>query len=261
MNAETPILQSIHRSPATASWEPWYTEEAGAHIRAIGITSNNEGYSIVTYAGGWGFDGYTISAKADGGLTSNLGPSRIETGRDYSGLMRLSVDEERREPEGLVEAIVTASNPAKIENLLLPGDEGFGLFEDLHRKVVGLKTVIADAVDLIHPGIKPETLVYQYKGDQSASYDHEKQVASVAGSAFIDLNDSKSRVRVELDATQDYPFEVPAACPTYKKSENTVYRSGTAVVESRGEEELRALDLFTLTAFSVVQSLVEKLYK
>jgi hypothetical protein len=262
MSAEAPILQKIHKSKATASWEPWYSEEHGARISCIGINSNSEGYKITTYAGGWGYDGYNISAKAKGGIFGTEGPSKIETGRDYSGLMFLSFGEPQTTETGHLEVPATASTPSRQENLLLPGDKGFELFAELHRQAQGLRPVITDAVDLIQPGIQPYTLVYEYKGDQSVRFDHDKQIASVTGSALIEVNDtSGSGVKVELDATQDYPFEAPASLPRFKANDDTVYRSGTATVEHEGEEEIRALDFYTLIAFSAVQNAIEKLYK
>lgn len=262
MSAEVPIIQSIHKSKTTADWKPWYSEEHGASISSIGITSNKQGYRLTTYAGGWGYDGYVIDAKAEGGLFKANKPTRIETGRDHKNIFPLIFGEAEVTDEGLVEVKAAISKPARREHLLLPGDEGFELFEELHAQGQKIQPIITDAINLVQDGINPDYINYEYKGDQGAYFDHDKQIASVKGSALVEIeDDSGQKVKVELDATQNYPFETSGSLPTFKSNDEVVYRSGIATVEKDGEEEIRALDLYTLVAFSDIQTTLDKLYK
>ncbi len=262
MSSEVPVLQAIHKYANTADWYPTHIASGDAVVACIGIDSNNAGYKVTTYAREWGFDGFQISTQAEGGIFGDSGPVRVELGRDFGKILLYSVEEVKTENDGSLIATVNVTQPARQERLLLPGDVGFEHFEALHQQVRDLQPVITEAVDLIQPSIKPEVLVYKHKSGLSPHFNHEQQTATVSGSTLLEVRYlSGNRVRVDLDATQDYPFDSAGGYPKFTSSEKTVYRFGTALVEQRGSKQLLPLNESVLTAFRAVQNAVEKLYK
>lgn len=246
MSEVAPILKQIHDEHDVY---PRYGYTDHTKITKIEIAShpNGNGYRITTYPGGsgFGFDGFAIDLSTQTGIFSDEIPSRVETSRDYGGLMVMSVDEVAG---GAISGGVI-SMPAAREGLLLPGDRGFELLTELHNQIRSLKEPIRDAIEVAGVTINPTEFNYsEYTGTSGPN--QEKTARVHYRSSTYDVKDGNTHVQVELDATIETPFnEEPNPLVTY--------RSGLLTQEGRSHE----LSMDALVAFSGLHRAMGKLYR
>jgi hypothetical protein len=263
MGSESPILQQIHDRFDTYERYP-YTDHSV--IINADITSSESGYSIKTYPGGIGyaFDGFVIDVQADGGLFGENGLSRVETSRDFGGLMGTSVEDERITDEGLIAIQGTAVNLPKREGLLLPGDEGFEMFETLHREIQTIKPILAETIALVQTEIKPEIVVFKHKSGGDGPGPKGTKTRKFYGETKIEVQDrSGNQLNVALDSTNLVGYDDPRQALSLKEPEQVVYRAGKATLRyGRSQtQQIRDLDILALTAFSGLHSQIQKLYR
>jgi hypothetical protein len=229
-----PILQAIHDKFDTF---PRYQYTRHDEISQITFHSTDKGYKLTTYpeGSGRGFDGFTIDAKTNGngGLFGENPPTHIETYRSSS-----------------VESVFPQT---RVEKLVLPGDEGYELFEELQSQVRALKPLITDTMTLVVPEHSAASTFYKKKGGDII-YDRERRVSIIDTAVYMQETDALGKkILVGLDASLEIPFgqEEP-------KNKRTIFRGGW--VEKGGTKRIPLADEEVI-AFNDVQLQIDKLYK
>jgi hypothetical protein len=247
MSEAAPLLQQVHDQFDTYDRYP-YTDHSV--ISNIAITDRSMGYRVTTYPGGcgYGFDGFAIDLRTPNGMLSGDTPIRVETSRDYGGLMVLHVEEQAQDRDGLVTAHGTIDKPVACEGLTLPGDPGFELFAALHDQIQNLQTPLQDVVEVA--GVNMYPISFDFKESTgSFSYDRDtKKVTHQRSTSYI-VRDKDTSIEVNLDATvQTEVREEP--------NDIVVYRSGA--IKHEGKEVM--LDFDALLAFAGLHSTIRQLY-
>ena len=234
MKHEVPILQRIHDTFDVYRKSPHADHSA---IATAEIATDRRGYTVTTYPEGWGFfDGFVVRAEVEGGLLSGKNPTRVETSREMK----------------------KGSSHIGQEGLVLPGDSGYSLFEELRDEAQELRSGFEDIIESVKPKFVAESTKYGYKpGSEHILFDR----VILYGSTVLEAKDRLDTVlTVELDATQEIPKN-PLDELVYKKPEEVIYRAGTATVDSDGIKVTRVLEREKLDAFTTFHRKVEKLYK
>ena len=234
MKHEVPILQRIHDT-----FDVYKKSSHADHsvIATAEIATDQRGYSITTYPEGCGFfDGFVIKAEVEGGMFSGKSPARVETFREMK----------------------KGSHHVAQEELVLPGDSGYVLFEELRDKAEDLRSGFEDIIESVKPKFVAGSMKYSYKpGSEHILFDS----VILYGSTVLEAKDRLDTVlNVELDATQEIPKN-PLDELVYKKPEEVIYRAGTATVDNDGIKVTRVLEREKLDAFATLHREVEKLYK
>lgn len=251
MSESAPLLQQIHDGFDVYERYP-YTDHST--ITKIGITSADDTYRITTYPGGigYGYDGLAIDVKARGGIFGeDEQPARVETSRDYGGLLIFDTqDVPEQNDDGLVIVGGTLSTPAKREGLLLPGDDGFELFTDLHRKLKALKAPLTEALQSSGIFLEPQLLQY-HESTGNRSWNHDTELFVHHRSSKIEVTSDKDSFEFSLDGTEmNNLSENPAS--------DMRYRAGVLEYQDGYRKDLATE---SLAAFSGLHKAMATLYR
>ena len=255
----SPILMRIHDSFDTYDRYP-HTDHSV--ISNIAIRSSANAYAVTTYPGGYGtaFDAFNLAVNVP--IFGSDEPSRVETGRDSGGLMRLEIypEEVATNEAGAATLTGTLSEIPKIEGLVLPGDQGFELFPELHKKLQAIQPILEALLEpMCNVEIHPAMLSMRHKVGVS-SFDLETRARTDHKSSIYEVTDLESGqvVRVELDATEHSERKGTAnddgRSPTQMKyTTGSVKTEGTLVGEQPLDDE-------TLLGFTALQHDIASLY-
>lgn len=249
MSESSPILMQIHDEFDTYERYPYTDHSLISNIR---MASHPNGYRITTYPGGsgYGFDGFAIDVSAQAGIFSDIAPNRVETSRDYGGIMVFQVGDVHEDEDGITILDGTLDTPAAREGLVLPGDQGFELFTQLHHQLRNLKDPLKDSFEVAGVAINPTA--FNFSESTGTSGPNKEGTARVHyRTSVYDAGDANNRARVTLDATQETEF-------TAKPSDLVVYRSG--ILEEEESQQPTELSMEALLAFSGLHGAISKLY-
>lgn len=176
--SEIPILQRVYQETDiyglgedVAETQPW----------GVDMSVNHSGYTLVTSVVRSGpyksYGDLTIAVKAEGGVLADNPPNAVEISpTEKPGTMILRVDSSESYVDGSEKVFARTYEPPKQERLLLPGDEGFAVFEELHEEVrqigsrIGSIMNIAGVSDWTTFSMSPFGSSASFKSDGSAAY-------------------------------------------------------------------------------------------
>ena len=274
MTETIPLVQAIRDRFELEDQRPIFSDPA--ITSGIAIDSTADSYKIVVYPRlEYGYEGFAFSAQVPEGIFGEAPPTRIETTFDNAGVMKFEaagkevVSEPDENGVSFVSQEIRIGPPQNREGLILPGDPGFELFEQLQAELAALKAPVADAMATLGVSIDPQTL-YLYepqKHGASYSYDsnHNRQTTTLNRATRVSASSENCMIyTVDLDASVRYPEEALKA-GLIKKEEDPpmVYQSGTAYSWRRGEGmvNLPKLGIESLAAFSGLYAVVRRLYR
>jgi hypothetical protein len=281
MSETAPLLQIIRDRFEPEEQKPEFADPA--ITSGIAIDSTPDSYKITVYPRmEYGFEGFVINAQAPEGLFGEAAPTRVETGFDNAGVIRFAftgeptVSEPNSDGVSLVTQSAVVLPDPKREGLVLPGDEGFEMFEQLQARLAALKEPVAEAMGTLGIDIDPQTfhLYEPQKHGAGYSYDNatnKRTKTTVTRKTRLRVGDTDGNTaHVDLDASLVY-LEEDIVSGRVQPEEDPLmaYRSGTAWVrhanfqypDSRAETSLPLLDMDSLVAFSGLYATIRTLYR
>ena len=244
------IYDKFNRHPVTDSYADY------SRIGRIGIASNKNAYRIVAHPGRT-ILGLNIDITVPGGIFSKGAPTRVETSPNFGSLVGMKVDESSQGANIGTKRGELAQPPAT-EVLLLPGDEGFELFTQLHTQVSALEPIVGDTIAtagiVLDPtllGVSDENsgtqMLDPLTGGTIHCRDLRYQVGNASGNTF----------RATLDGSVITPGGVQIGRKEHPNGSLPVFRSGTYRVDAQPD---RPLNFDSLIAFSGLQCAIQELY-
>jgi hypothetical protein len=200
---------------------------------SIKITPRPDGYAVTSYPNGtYGFEGFTLDVRVPQGMFNEAGPTRVELSREKDGLMRFSI-QETAEEQGMM-AIRGAIEPAVArESLMLPGDPGFELFDQLHAELAARRTVVADAIGTLGVILEPTSFTYHSQVQSAGRYDHQNRIATHERKATLEVSGMHAEAAdhmhasIELDGSQTAPMPDDYRNVNWPPEYPMVFRAGT----------------------------------
>lgn len=130
---------------------------AKTQVWGVDMRANSTGYELITSVAQRdryrSYGALTIAVKADGGIFSNNSPHAVEiSSNEKLGAMTLRVDSIEVGDDGGAKIRTTTEKPPKRERLLLPGDKGFAIFEELHEEVKHIGGRVSSVADMLEVG-------------------------------------------------------------------------------------------------------------
>ncbi|HEX3569141.1 MAG TPA: hypothetical protein VHT70_05735 [Candidatus Saccharimonadales bacterium] len=232
----------------------------------IAITSGPDGYKITAYPEmEYGYEGFTVTAQAPEGIFGDELPTRVETGNDKNtGVIAIEAVEE---PEVGADGLTTQSmrigpTPPAREGLILPGDEGYDIIEQLHRGVSALAEPIAETVGTLGVVIEPHTLQFNEPVKNTGVRSFEPDEVTLARRTVMEVRDRNGNyAKVDLDGSISEPLLPTGHWPNFGRDPLMVYRAGEAEISIDGEVERRPLDMDSLVAFAGLYATMRPLYR
>jgi hypothetical protein len=237
------IYDRFDRHPVTDSYADY------SKIGHITIACSGDRYRLVAYPGRT-ILGLNIDITAPGGIFGSSAPEKVETSPNFGGLARVDPEEPLENAETTDTRRGTLSRPPAAENLILPGDPGFELFDQLHAQVGALKSVITKTVATTGITIEPAQLqMHGRTGIQMHDY------------ATGSTKHVRSR-NYEITSIDDYVFATEldgsvVAPQGVEPSSVPVFRAGNYSLDGQHPQSL-ALD--SLVAFSGLEVAIQRLY-
>lgn len=247
MTENSPTLMDIHDR---FDIYPRYPHTDHSLISNIAIESLGDTYRITTYPGGTGtmFDGFVIDMNTPNGIFEAATPDSVQTSRNQGGMLIFTAQDSIYE-DGVITTTGTLSTPAAREGLILPGDDGFELFESLHEQVGSLKQPLQETLAVAGAEIEP--VIFEYRANSgSSSYNHSAGTVRYKRLNSYRVGNGQQAVTVELDATVEVPMGE-------RPDSQLFFQSGTM---EQGAE-LSALSMEALLAFTGLQQTLQTLYR
>jgi hypothetical protein len=201
---------------------------------SIKVASDQHGYSVTSYpAGTYGYEGFTADVRAPQGVFGEHGPTRVEMSREKDGIMRFTFGDMTTDENGMTTANITLEPQAAREGLLLPGDAGFELFDQLHAELATRRAIVADALGTIGITVNPTVLKYTSQTTSAGHYDHENNIATHERGTLLEVGgmdasaDDYVYVHVKLDGSLTAPMHKGQPVG-YPPEDPMVFRAGTA---------------------------------
>jgi len=227
-----------------------------SHIGYMDIRSARNGYRLIPHVGN-SVLGMNIDIAVPNGIFSTAAPTKVETSPNFGGLGKIEVKDSSQ--VGTTTGVI-GSAPA-VEGLLLPGDQGFDLFTDLHKQVSALKPIVAGAMKSLCYDIELQSfdleetsgkrLYHRSTGETEWERNIYYQIASTDHVTF-GLRLDGSVITSSSDMHVDAP--IPDGI---KPGSQPVFRAGEY---SRGAGARSTMPMESLVAFSGMQHAIEQLY-
>jgi hypothetical protein len=207
---------------------------------SIKIASNQHGYTVTSYPQGtYGYEGFTVDVHAPQGIFGKQGPTRIEMFREKDpGVMWVDFTEVTSTEEGRTNAWGTVAPHAARENLLLPGDPGFELLDQLHAELAARRTIVADALGMLGINAIPTTLKYTSQTTSGGRYDQKNLVATHERATLLEIGGRDTAINdrvythIKLDGSRTAPMPSNGSIRVnWLADDPMVFRAGEAVVD------------------------------
>lgn len=241
-----------------------------ARTSSIKITSNRRGYAVTSYPEGtYGYEGFTVDVHAPQGVFGEQGPTRVEMAREADGVMRVTFGDVTTDEDGRTLANAKVEPRAAREGLILPGDPGFELFDQLHAELAARRTVVADTLGTLGINANPTGLKYTSQATSAGRYDHENKVATHERETLIEIDGinaaASDRVytHIKLDGSLTAPMPRGHLSAEFPPEDPMVFRGGEAVADwelSYRHERLQVGDE-ALLAFAGLHASFAELYR
>lgn len=232
----------------------------------IAIESDPKGYKITAYPEmEYGYEGFTVTAEAPGGLFGSELPTRVETGNDTHNrpIAIEPVGEPEIDEDGLTtQAMHVGPTPPAREGLILPGDEGYSVIEELHRGVAALAGPIAETVSTLGVQIEPHTLQFTEPVKHMGTRSLDTDEVTLQRRTVMEVRDRDGNyAKVDLDGSLTESLTPSGSWPDFGRDPLMVYRAGEAEISMNGEVERRPLDMDSLVAFAGLYAAMRPLYR
>lgn len=256
---EKPILLAIHNRFQKSQPEPHTDHSVISRVQFRAL--DFPGYHLTTFPGGIsmaaGMDTLVMRVEAKG-VFDPTPPTRIEIGRNLGRPPTLDA-RDIRVTDGRIDISQRRFTQPDLAELVLPGDPGFELFEELHKQIQTLKAPLTEAVGLVCPNVDPYCFDLEDIRDMPA-IDAKSDTVVYRSSSRLNVESSPaSTVEVLLDAAPEY--FVASGLVTEPLPDYSEYVSGRAQIDSLSERRLKRLGEGELAAFARFHKAIETLYK
>ncbi len=146
-----------------------------ADLHAVEINSNPDGYEITArqHAIAFKTGRFIVKLRVPGGMFSRQFPERVEIGCAPVYRIRLRIDEPAADYQGGFVSATSLSGMPSEEQLVLPDDDGYELFSQLHLEVAALHGPVVEAMRFVAPNISEPTVVkYVSETASGIGYDY-----------------------------------------------------------------------------------------
>lgn len=209
MSEQKPLIQEIHDR-----FDHFGTTIGNsACTSSIKIACNRQGYSVTAYPQNtYGYEGFTMEITAPEGIFGDAAPTKVEMSREKDEGMRINFDEVIAEGRGSLTAFVKVEPHAAREGLVLPGDPGFELFDQLHSELAARRSVVREAIGTLGIDAAPLWLQYTSQNWSVGHYDHDNKLATHERATLIEVDARDDaiidnvNIQIKLDGSRTVPM-------------------------------------------------------